>query len=637
MSNSNRYPYREEQTPVLRISPKLIICTVAVVVAAVVAAVFLIARNYVDVDGHRVRVDSTTLDLRGCELTSLEGLEKCEALESVDLRDNPLTLEQIEWLAGQLPDCSIQWSILVGGVLVDNSSTQLDLSGRNVTSLAGLDQIDELTYIDIRDNPLDPEEVSRFIASMPDCEVLWNVYAAGFYFDRDVTGIDLKDAGVTDISNLRYLSQLADLDLRGNELDPSAVIELMEQLPDCEVLWSIPIAGQRYDSSVDSLTLGNASDEEVRLLQYFPKLTRVDASGCTAYDALDAMAVSLPGCAIEWNITIGGKQYSVTGTTKLTLKEALTDEELAMLPYLRKLTSVDVDNTAIIDQLVPAIKKMDWCKFLYEVELTEHYTCSSTRETLNMRKAQINDYESFKTKLGYLPNLKHITLDYCNLTNEQLDGIRQAYPYLTVRWVVKFGGYRVPTDTHVFSTLQASNTSRRFTDEELGVLRYCTELRCLDLGHNNLTNLDFVEPLTKLQAIIITDNRNLSDISGLAGKQDLQYIEMLTTKVNDLSPLGTLPSLTDLHIYNTPAWETPTYDLSVLHSVSTLEHFVGHDNTPHEQLIALKEAIPGCLVHGVDQNASSEWSNSARRAVYRKVFKKWSEVEYFNNYDDFKM
>ena len=71
------------------------------------------------------------------------------------------------------------------------------------------------------------------------------------------TQLDRSNAGLTDADLAALYSQtsLTSLDLRGNELSPDAIASLQAALPDCAILWSVPLGSARFDSDSASITL----------------------------------------------------------------------------------------------------------------------------------------------------------------------------------------------------------------------------------------------------------------------------------------------------------------------------------------------------------------------------------------------
>ncbi|HYO74666.1 MAG TPA: leucine-rich repeat domain-containing protein [Archangium sp.] len=98
----------------------------------------------------------TKLDLSGCGLTSLAGLEKLPALTSLDLSDNSLTsLAGLEKLPA-LTSLDLNGNSLTSldGLEKLPAFTSLDLSHNSLTSLAGLETLKSLRAVEIGNNPL---------------------------------------------------------------------------------------------------------------------------------------------------------------------------------------------------------------------------------------------------------------------------------------------------------------------------------------------------------------------------------------------------------------------------------------------------------------------------------------------------
>ena len=83
---------------------------------------------------------------------------------------------------------------------------------------------------------------------------------AGTTDEQVQTTLDLRDKGLTDVSDLLEQTQLTSLDLRGNEITPADFDALKAALPNCEILWSVPLNGARYDSDSAALKLDAATD-----------------------------------------------------------------------------------------------------------------------------------------------------------------------------------------------------------------------------------------------------------------------------------------------------------------------------------------------------------------------------------------
>ena len=176
--------------------------------------------------------------------------------------------------------------------------------------------------------------------------------------------------------------------------------------------------------------------------------------------------------------------------------------------------------------------------------------------------------------LCQVPGLTYADLSYSVLSNEELAELRDymAERGVKIVWTLTMRyGYSVRTDDWVFSTRHSSKDPR-LEDEDVACLRYATELRALDLGHNWLHDSSFLEPMNELRVLILSDNK-LSDLSCLKGKP-LEYLEIFNNHVEDLSFLEGCDTLMDLNICTT--WVS---DLSPLDHLKGLKRLWVGDGT----------------------------------------------------------
>ena len=90
-----------------------------------------------------------------------------------------------------------------------------------------------------------------------------------------------------------------------------------------------------------------------------------------------------------------------------------------------------------------------------------------------------------------------------------------------------------------------NDTSAKHNSEDFSVLKYCWNLMALDVGHNNVTNLDFLYDLPNLRILIVACN-TIEDITPIASLKHLEYLELFKNRILDISPLEGLDHLMDL-------------------------------------------------------------------------------------------
>ena len=65
------------------------------------------------------------------------------------------------------------------------------------------------------------------------------------------------------------------------------------------------------------------------------------------------------------------------------------------------------------------------------------------------------------------------------------------------------------------------------TSKDIQVLKYCTDLQALDLGHQRITDLSVIGNYLKdLRILILADNK-VSDVSPLANLKHLHYLQQV--------------------------------------------------------------------------------------------------------------
>lgn len=201
------------------------------------------------------------------------------------------------------------------------------------------------------------------------------------------------------------------------------------------------------------------------------------------------------------------------------------------------------------------------------IEKTQY---DASLERLDLTKVKITSLPALEEAMAQMPNLNYIefgTQNQSGLDNETLADLRTRWAEKGVKvvWTLKFprADYTCRTDATAFSTLHQTN-SKRLEGYQVAVLQYATELKALDLGHNWIFDIDWIEPLKDLRVLILSDNR-ITDISPLADKP-LEYLEMFNNKVKDISCLAGKETLIDLNLCN-----THVSDLSIVASMPNLQ------------------------------------------------------------------
>ena len=234
-----------------------------------------------------------------------------------------------------------------------------------------------------------------------------------------------------------------------------------------------------------------------------------------------------------------------------------------------------------------------------------------------------DDGASVKEVLPCMTKCRVLDMDFCGVDSEHMAEIRDAYPDIHVVWRIWFG-----TDCSVRTDVErilASNLNHKLQDKNTQDLKYCTNVRLLDIGHNTLlTDFTFLEYMPNLEVAILCIT-GLEDLTPISGCTKLEYLEINTLKQGlDLSPLGTLVNLEHLDICylgNVTGWEA-------LKNLTKLKRLWIGRNTwlPEGAVEELQEALPNTVINTTNGGGSDgdwRWDHNGyteRYALLRRQF-----------------
>lgn len=239
----------------------------------------------------------------------------------------------------------------------------------------------------------------------------------------------------------------------------------------------------------------------------------------------------------------------------------------------------------------------------------------------------VKNITELKTLIEQMPNLTEVHMYDSKLTREQMDELFDGYPNIFFGWTLKLYTHTIRTDTTAFSTLhghQGKKDDPFHTTKQLSMLRYCKNLEALDIGHNYLTNLDFLTELPHLKILIIAANYQCTgDLTPLASLTELEYLEIFSTNTTDVSPLAALTNLRDLNV----TYNRKLKDISPLYDLPNLERFwCGYTAVPQEQRAAMEAAHPNCEFDWVNQPTEGTWR---KHPHYDTIYKVFQESVYY--------
>lgn len=207
---------------------------------------------------------------------------------------------------------------------------------------------------------------------------------------------------------------------------------------------------------------------------------------------------------------------------------------------------------------------------------------------LDMNGTRISDLEKFRLFLRQYPNLSKVDMMSTRLSVANMEKLMADFPQIDFGCTFSFIRGGVSTRTEGYSTFNRL-ADPRYPSKKFIPLRHCKHLKALDLGHNEIKDLDFLEPLNDLRILILAQCR-IEDISVLSKMENLEYLELFNNKITDLSPLEGLQNLKHLNLCHNPFTDiTPLFKLKSLKRL-----WISKEYLTKEQVSALEAALPDC-------------------------------------------
>ncbi len=312
-------------------------------------------------------------------------------------------------------------------------------------------------------------------------------------------------------------------------------------------------------------------------------------------DAYAQLTEAFPAAVLDYDsVTILDTDYPAD-TTELDLSHVTEDtaEAAALaakaLPKLQRVdlmggqeqSSVTIAAVTYLAQAIPQVE------FNYTFELFGQ-TVSTDMERLEYFQVDIGDegLEQFRAILPIMRNLTYLKLDWCGTSDEAMAQLREEYKdKCKVVWRVFMNGsipqYNMLTDTYKIWV------QYDVTDEDTEVLKYCNEVRYMDIGHTHITNCEFARYMPHLNTLVMSISQ-LNDLEPLRSCPELNYLEIFMTKVTDLSPLADLKQLEYLNIGDIRTDDlTPLFELKQLRKLLSVKNYI-----PEDMAQACRDALP---------------------------------------------
>ena len=385
---------------------------------------------------------------------------------------------------------------------------------------------------------------------------------------------------------------LAALDLRGSDC-PAAIADFIAAHPEVAVTYDVDLGGVRAAGDAAALTLGEGDYQFAILaenLAYLPALEQLDLPH-TALSAeqLRLLREAYPGLALRYTVELAGTEVS-SDTAELDLR-ALTEADVpAAAAALEKLP--EVSRIALGDLPLSAAKTVraaaPQAALDYTFELFGQ-TVSADAERLEYYEAPIGNegIAAVRDMLDVMNGLTYLNLEKCGVDSEVMAELRDDYPETKIVWRVYFGDY--------FSCLTDEEMIRaifKLHDDDVSELKYCTDVKYMDIGHNDeLHDISFIAYMPKLEICILSGSPT-TDLSPFANCPELEFLECVyCCYIPNVDALANCTKLKYLNLsYSQVKDLSPLYDLP-------LERFMYYDSGLSEaDQRAMRDAQPDCWV-----------------------------------------
>ena len=408
----------------------------------------------------------------------------------------------------------------------------------------------------------------------------------------------------SDLQMLGHFAALKEADFRGSDCMEQIAV-WAEANPDVQVKYDVRMPnGYTLDNNVTELDLSSYSSGDIPALldalEHLQNVTSVKLGtvGGTGMQMADVKSLKekLPNAHFEFSFDLNGSVISPDAES-LDLTDIGSDgvdDALAVAACLDKLTSVKLSSAFTLDDIAALAKDKPNVTIDYPITLYGRET-NLNAEELDFSYVEMSDNGAQISRvLPMMKNLRTLDMDTTGVSYEALEKMRADNPNVDIIWRVWFGeNYSVRTDAERILASKPT-VGGMITDETAWVLKYCTKVKYLDIGHNDeITTGEFLHYMPDLEACIIAMT-GITDISGLAKCQKLNYLELNSTNVSDISMLSACTALRDFNIVCCPN----ITDISSMYDIPLDRFWIGRDTSvPAEQIAEMKRRQPGCNVN----------------------------------------
>ena len=450
--------------------------------------------------------------------------------------------------------------------------------------------------IDLRGEDISVQEAEALAAKYPDKTVLWDVPLSGGSRPSDAEDLEITALSLSDIPLFSCFPNLKSVDASGCA-DYEALLALRAACPALELTAFVSVGGKAVpmDAQRAVLRADTPLEELLEKLPFLPELYRVSfTGGAVSYEMQDALTAAFPALSFRWDVELLGrtassaaKELSFAGSSLSERDVHTLCENLFRFPSLER---IDLTGCGLTAEQIKAVRSASGAVTVYELELFGKTVSTDALELdFSGIRMGLSGAAVIEEALGEFPLLEKVVMCDCGISNEDMAALNDRHENVRFVWRVYFSGFSLRTDDTNFIAARVRNDFPIYSND-LEVLKYCPDLQALDLGHKNITHLNFLRYVPHLKYLILVEN-DVNDITPIGELQELTYLEMFWTKCEDISPLQNCKALTDLNI--SYIYCRPAKCLETLVNMPQLERlwYCGN-NLDAGQLEELQAALP---------------------------------------------
>lgn len=433
---------------------------------------------------------------------------------------------------------------------------------------------------------------------------------------------------------LEKFKNLSKLDLSGSSCYDD-ILEYIEKHPEVDVTYTAEVLPDmtvsNKETSLDLTAAAHAdADKLADALAVLPNVSAAqlnvaaDGTNGIKYEDIGLLTAARPDLDFSFGLDFCEQPVSVNDAEIDAAKASREDIDgiNAALEYLPNINTVNLGTVreemklSDLDALMQAHPEVGF-GLRFSVYGKEFSTIDEIMD-LNYVKVA-DDGEKLRTVLPYMQRCTNLNMDSCGVSNADMAAIRDDFPHIKVMWRIRFGKvYTCRTDTNrILASNPANLFTWKLTGADVQVLKYCPDLVYLDLGHNRVSDLTFMEYMPNLEVAIIPHGKwGNSALESVAKCTKLEYLELFTTRVTDISPLAELKNLKHLNLANNPYLR----DISPIYDLDLERLWIGDDTPiPAEQVAEYQRRHPDCEVNvTADHPTADTWRTHPRYELLRE-------------------